>query len=499
METAMEDLDLDLDLGRDVVLYPEDVDVLVVGAGPAGLAVAATLGHYGISTLLVEQRLGLSTLPRATVISTRSMELLRAWRLEDEVLAGGVEADVWLWECPTLVRAAEGRAHAVGYPTREQAAVVSPSAPGTVPQDWLEAVLRRHVGTLPAARVQLGTQLVAFDNAPGGVRATLRHATGEVRTIRARFLVGADGAHSPVRRTLGVEMREWEGAYGGAQVLFRAPLWQLLGDLRYALYVVTTPEAPGLFLPAGREDRWVYGPSLPSEVEPASDLEAARLAEAIRQGVGVVDLEPRIERIGAFHSPGQLADRFRVGRTFLVGDAAHRVTPRGGTGMNTAFHSGYDLGWKLAWVLRGWAEPDLLDTYEAERRLVAEHNVIRSTDPNGSRRPVVDELTVDLGGRVAHAWLPSRSGQVSTLDLLGPGWTLFTGPSSGAWDAAGSPSRAPVTVRALDAVTARALGVRGDGALLARPDGVPVAAWASAARASELRRVSSRRRWRGAA
>ena len=123
---------------------------------------------------------------------------------------------------------------------------------------------------------------------------------------------------------------------------------------------------------------------------------------------------------------------------FLAGDAAHRVTPRGGTGMNTALQSGYDLGWKLAWVLQGWADGALLDTYESERRVVAEHNITRSIDPNGSRRPVVDELSVDLGGRIAHAWLPAASGRVSTLDLLGPGWTLFTGPTRAAWDAAGA-------------------------------------------------------------
>ena len=99
--------------------------------------------------------------------------------------------------------------------------------------------------------------------------------------------------------------------------------------------------------------------------------------------------------------------------------------------MNTALQSGYDLGWKLAWVLQGWADPDLLDTYEAERRVVAEHNLARSTDPDGSRRPVLDELAVDLGGRLAHAWLPSTGTRRSTLDLLGPGWTLFTGPHVG--------------------------------------------------------------------
>jgi putative polyketide hydroxylase len=461
-----------------------EVPVLVVGAGVAGMAVATTLARYGVTCLLVERRHEASTLPRATVISTRSMELVRSWGLQDDVLAGGVDADMLLWECETLSRASAGRSHEVGYPSRAQAAVVSPTAPAVVPQDWLESVLRCRLAPLDTVQVELGTELVSVDNRAHGVRATLRDQHGGLRDVFARYLVAADGAHSSVRNQLGVTMSGSGDPFWGLQVVFRAPLWAVLGNVRYGLYV-TTAEPPGVFLPAGRGDRWVYGFSAASNMPPA-DLDEAGAIELIRGGAGLPDLPVRIERIGAFSPVGQLAERFRVERTLLVGDAAHRVTPRGGTGMNAALHSGHDLGWKLGWVLRGWSGDGLLDCYEAERRFVVAHNVARSTDPDGSRRRVEDELHVDLGGRLPHAWLPSIGHPVSTLDLLAPGWTLFTGPAGHDWitAAAALPTAPPLTLRTLDAMTARAVGVRGDGALLARPDGVPVAVWPSSANAS---------------
>lgn len=434
--------------------------VLVVGGGAAGLGAAVTLGRHGVDTLVVEKRPSPSTWPRATVISTRSMEHVRSWGLERAVRAEGPDADMRLWECPTLARAGEGRAHAVGYPTPAEAAPVSPSAPAVVAQDRFEAVLRRHLATLPSVRVASGVEIVDVAATADGVAAT----TADGRTVHARHLVGADGAHSAVRRAVGIGVRADDaGVLSGTHAVVRAPLTPVLGRVRHGLYWVT--ESPGLFLPAGPDDRWIYAPGQDTD-------DPDEVAALLRRGAGVPDLDVRVESVRPIHAAAHVADTFRAGDVFLAGDAAHRVTPRGGTGMNVALQSGVDLAWKLAWVLRGWAGPELLDTYEAERRPVAEHVVARSTDPDGSRRDVAAELAVDLGARLPHAVLPDGR---STLDLLGTGWTVLAGPWADTRAlVAGRPGAAPATVHTLDAATADALGLGADGAVLARPDGVPV-------------------------
>jgi len=176
-----------------------------------------------------------------------------------------------------------------------------------------------------------------------------------------------------------------------------------------------------------------------------------------------------------------------VGATFLVGDAAHRVTPRGGTGLNTAIADGLNLGWKLAWVLQGWAPDSLLATYEAERRSIAAHNVARSADPFGSRREPLSEMQVDLGGRIPHAWLEGVVGddrRTSTLDLPGPGLTLLTAGAPEPWQRAAAALALPVSVDEIGANVGRAIGLNPDGgALLVRPDGVPLGTWWTSASA----------------
>jgi putative polyketide hydroxylase len=446
-----------------------EVPVLVVGAGPAGLAAAIELARHGMPCLLIERRTTLSSHPRATVLSLRSMELVRAWGLEDDVRACSADVDSRMLESETLADAAAGTALQVGYPSAEQSRVVSPTTPTCVAQDDLEPLLLAHLRAAPQARVELGTELTGIFLGPAGARADLRDVrTGAQRTVHARYVVAADGARSAVRRALGIRLIGPDNLMEGYTTLFRAPLWEVVGEHRHLIYSVTHAAAPGVFVPAGPSDRWLYGG--PGDgADGAYEHETARL---IRLGAGVPDLPVRVEQARYFSSGAQLAERWASGCVFLAGDAAHRVTPRGGTGLNLALHDGYDLGWKLAWVLRGWAAPALLDSYEAERRPVAEYTTKRSADPFGSRRAAEREVRADLGGRITHVW----AGERSTLDLLEPGLTLFAGRGEPAWESAAASLRAPVPVapRLLDPVAARAVGAPAGSALLARSDGTPV-------------------------
>lgn len=432
------------------------VQVLVVGAGPAGLTAAATLARYGVSTLLVDRRAEVGAAPRATVISLRSMEIFRAMGLEAELRCGAADVEMLAWRCRTLAEVGSGEASDVGFPSRERAAQLSPTAPLCAPQDHLERVLMRHVGTLATVEVRRGVALADLEVGPDGVDARLSDST----RVHARYLVAADGAHSTVRNALGIEMSGSAAELTGFTVLMHAPLWERIGAHRYLIYSIGAPGAEGVFIPAGPVDRWIYA------AETADAPTEAEALERIRSTAGDASLQPDIRGVQRVTAVSQLAERFRHESAFLVGDAAHRVTPRGATGMNTAVHDGFDIGWKLGWALRGWAPPRLLDTYEAERRPVAEHNVARSADPMGSWRSADQELHADLGGRIPHARL--RDGR-STLDLLGPGLTILRRRTPGR-PPPRTPDSAAMVTRMVDEKAARTIGLDENGVIV-RPDG----------------------------
>lgn len=447
----------------------DEFEVVVVGAGPGGMAAAVTLASRGVETLVIERRTAISHLPRATVASTGTMELLRRWGLEEAAWQRSLDVEWTAWACPTLADARHGEAIEVGMPTRGQAALISPSRPACLPQDELEPLLEEHLATLPSARLERGVELLSLERLPtGGFLLSVAGPDGGRRRARARYVVGADGIRSRVRGNLGIATAGDEHLESRMGVLFRAPLWPLVGERRHGIYFITDEPEGRAFIPAGGGDRWIFATGASEEAE----LSDSRAQEQIRSAAGDRSLPVEIIQARSVSFGVAIAERFREGDAFLVGDAAHRVTPRGGTGLNTAMRDGFDLGWKLAWVLRGWAGEELLDSYEAERRPVAEHNTERSSRPDGSILGTGIGLSADLGGRIPHVWVARGEGLVSTLDLLGDGLTLLAGP---AWEGAVPPSAAPLRVERLDAIAAHALGLSASGTLLVRPDGRPVA------------------------
>ncbi|TMR88959.1 FAD-dependent monooxygenase [Nonomuraea basaltis] len=451
--------------------------VLIVGAGPAGLVTAITLARLGMSSLLVERRDDISTIPKATGISVRTMELLRSWGLEAQVRQGETGA-VAEGRITASLTSPDGVGIPMGFPDEHAVGGLSPTAAASVPQDHLEPVLLAHLREHHCAEVRFGTEFVKLRQDAEGVDAWLRdRASGEIIKVRARYVVGADGARSRVRSALAIPMTGPERMADFLTVLFRAPLRERVPAPLHGLYMLTGPDAAGMMLPVSSDDRWLYAIPWDADRETLSDYDERRLTALIAAATGVADVRPRIENLGHFSFTAQVGDRYREGRCFLIGDAAHRITPRGGTGMNTAIHDGHDLGWKLAWVLLGWAPAALLDSYETERRPIGVRNTTRSADPAGGRRDPAETLAEDLAGRLPHAWIaPGRS----TLDLLGPGLTLLTGPRCDIRPPA-TRSPVPLDVHRLEEPVAAALGLEPQGAMLVRPDGLPLAHWTGTA------------------
>lgn len=467
-------------------------DVLVVGAGPSGLTTAAALARAGVRVLVSEKHPGLSILPKATGLRPRTMEILRSWGLEEIVRTQAPPARLTMGIRPVL--AAPGTETSIGLPSENDLRGASPSGIAVYPQDQLEAILL-HEFLDRGGEIRFGSELVELRMDQDGVTAQLRSAETGLSAIQADYLVGGDGARSAVRRLLGIEFDSLGSEGNHLSVLVRADLSPVMGEVPHVILATVAPGAEGLLAATGQSDRWIFDIEWhPEAGETLADWPAERWLARLRAAAGLPDLEVDILGVFPWDFGAAVARRQRLGRAFLVGDAAHRTTPRGATGMNTGIADGHNLGWKLAWVIRGWAAESLLDSYEAERAPVGRANAEASmhTAIGSDVDPLAHDFGVHylspavIGGRLAgwrapHAWVTVQDRQVSTIDLFADRLTLLTGPDGERWRAEAA-DLADEGVRIVSYSVGRefadpggafaaAYGLGPDGAVLVRPDG----------------------------
>jgi 2-polyprenyl-6-methoxyphenol hydroxylase-like FAD-dependent oxidoreductase len=345
----------------------DPLDVLVVGAGPTGLTLAAQLRAFGATVRIVDRLLDRVHESRALAIQPRTLEVLRGLGLAEELIARGNDA-VWV-QLHAGGRVVRIRLFGLGLDDTAYPFLLF------VSQAETEQVLGDQLASR-GVPVERGVEVVGFHVDADAVTSTLRHRDGRTEQLHARYLVGCDGAKSAVRRSAGIPFKG--GAY--PQTFALADL-EVDGLDRDAAHAFLGQVGIVLFFPLGRPASWrmlAMHPSLKGRREPArpSLEELQALADAMTGGS--VRLYDPVWRT-YFGLQHRHAARYRAGRVFLAGDAAHVHSPAGAQGMNTGIQDAWNLGWKLALVSRGVADQTLLDSYDGERRPVGGF-VVRFTD-----------------------------------------------------------------------------------------------------------------------
>lgn len=344
-------------------------DVLIVGAGPVGLALAIELGGRGVSALVVERNERSGTAPRAKTTNVRTRTHLRRWGIADKLAEAapfGIDYPnnmvfVTKLSGPELARFSNAfnasPARDSRYPEHAQ----------WIPQYKLERVLLDKATSLPRVEVWYNSQFETANQDEHGVQASITNDRGETVEVRARFLVGADGARSDVRKLIGASMQGQSGLSHHYNIIFRAPGFAAAHEHGpAAIYWQMGKDGFSAVGPMDSGDLWFF---MPGGAQPGISLSDNEAATMIHERTGI-DLPVEILSADSWTANELIADRYSDGRIFLAGDACHLHPPAGGYGMNMGVGDAVDLGWKLAAVIKGWGGPNLLASYEVERRKV---------------------------------------------------------------------------------------------------------------------------------
>lgn len=506
-----------------------EVPVLIVGGSLAGMTTAALLGQHGIRALVAERHRGTAIHPRAALIYQRTMEILRSMGIEQTVLQKSYEQyepDGAIVSVETLAgKELNWDVARLNEGVRD----LSPTERLFISQVGLEPMLKTRAEEL-GAELRYATEMISFEEDSDGVTAVLRERdTGEISTVRARYMIAADGAHSRIRNQLEIPMPGRGVLSKSVTIYFRASVGPLLRGRNLSVILVRNPTFRGAFRfekPYESGFLIVYALGDPDDpVTDVWDLTEERSQELVRVGLGADDVPITVDDVQRWECTDSVAERYRQGRIFLAGDAAHVMLPFGGFGGNVGIHDAHNIAWKLALVLKGIAGPELLSTYEPERRPVAEFTAeqaylryaLRSAlylateemkqrfvkDPNidlgycyHSAAVIPDhdddsrvyedprESRGEPGTRAPHIFLERDSGRISAIDLFDRNFVLLAGPEGDAWCKSGRDAAKQLGIELdihqignaggltdPDRAFPGAYGITPAGAVLVRPDG----------------------------
>ncbi|GGF30932.1 FAD-dependent monooxygenase [Subtercola lobariae] len=346
--------------------------VLISGGGPSGLAAATELAFHGIASVVVEPRHAVSAdRPRAKTTSIRTMEHFRRWGFADKIRAAA-SLPVEFSDVVVFCSAVDGyeitrftNCLGLGPETAE----ITPELGQQIAQPVVERVMREHLALSPLVTFKYGSRVTGVSESADSVTSFIENEDGSTEEFVSRYVLAADGAASAVRKSLGIKLSGTSDVRPNFNFIFRAPdLEPPMGDAVH--YWVVGGNTPGVM---GRLDLdgtwWAIAPSLDESTG------KHRTAEIVTDLVGH-EVEHEVLSTDSWTARLLVADQFQTDRVFFVGESAHLNPPWGGHGFNTCVGDAVNIGWKIAAVENGWAGPELLQTYEAERKPIAEATIL---------------------------------------------------------------------------------------------------------------------------